>query len=235
MVVSLHRMTSYGAIAVSSARTDPSGIAVVVSRVLDGTALELTVGDDHVQASVEHDHHDTLGWLHLMDVWHATLRCELGDVSLGHAAPRSGSSAIRRTRFEAAEALRLGERAFGGGHLTGYGDAQLAAFLLRHADLDDLRSLYERTLGKLFDEDSKRGGDLLVTLHAYCDTGGSLSQTAERLGVHRNTVLYRVRRIQNVTLTNLHDGPSRLLLQVGMVAGRLAGASVAHSLHRASA
>ena len=130
----------------------------------------------------------------------------------------------------APEALRLGERAFGGGHLTGYGDAQLAAFLLRHADLDDLRSLYERTLGKLFDEDRKRGGDLLATLHAYCDTGGSLSQTAERLGVHRNTVLYRVRRIQTVTLTNLQDGPSRLLLQVGMVAGRLARPSVAHSL-----
>ena len=131
--------------------------------------------------------------------------------------------------------MRLGERAFGTGHLTGYSDAQLAAFLLRHADLDDLRSLYERTLGKLFDEDRKRGGDLLATLHAYCDTGGSLSQTAERLGVHRNTVLYRVRRIQSVTLTNLQDGPSRLLMQVGMVAGRLARPPVTRTLRRASA
>lgn len=51
--------------------------------------------------------------------------------------------------------------------------------------------------------------------------------------MHRNTVLYRVRRIQTVTLTNLQDGPSRLLLQVGMVAGRLARPSMAHPLaHR---
>jgi DNA-binding PucR family transcriptional regulator len=228
-------MTSYGAIALSSAKTRPEEIAVVVARVLDARALELVVSDEDVQISVAHDHHDAQGWLRLVDDWHAMLKREVGDISVGHAAPRAGPSATRRTRFEAAEALRLGERAFGGGHLTGYGDAQLAAFLLRHADLDDLRSLYERTLGKLFDEDRKRGSDLLATLHAYCDTGGSLSQTAERLGVHRNTVLYRVRRIQTVTLTNLQDGPSRLLLQVGMVAGRLARPSVAHSLRRAPA
>jgi len=228
-------MTAYGAVAVSSTTTRPAELAGVVARVLDGRALELTVGDDDVQFSVAHDHHDAQGWLRLVDAWHASFKSELEDISLGHAAPRSGPSATRRTRFEAAEALRLGERAFGCGHLTGYSDAQLAAFLLRHADLDDLRSLYERTLGKLFDEDRKRGGELLATLHVYCDTGGSLSQTAERLGVHRNTVLYRVRRIQSVTLTNLQDGPSRLLMQVGMVAGRLARPPVAHALRRASA
>ena len=228
-------MTSYGAIAVSSASTDPAGIADVLARVLDGCSLEVTVGDEDVQVSVAHDHHDAQRWLRLVNTWHASLKNEIGDISVGHAAPRSGPSATRRTRFEAAEALRLGERAFGGGHLTGYSDAQLAAFLLRNADLDDLRALYERTLGKLFDEDRKRGGDLLATLHAYCDTGGSLSQTAERLGVHRNTVLYRVRRIQSVTLTNLQDGPSRLLMQVGMVAGRLARPPVTHALRRASA
>jgi sugar diacid utilization regulator len=228
-------MTSYGAVALSSVTARPVEIAGVVARVLDGNAPELAIGEEDIQFSVAHDHHDAQGWLRLMDAWHASFRRELGDVSLGHAAPRSGPSAMRRTRFEAAEALRLGERAFGSGHLTGYGDAQLAAFLLRHADLDDLRSLYERTLGKLFDEDRKRGGDLLATLHAYCDTGGSLSQTAERLGVHRNTVLYRVRRIQSVTLTNLQDGPSRLLMQVGLVAGRLARPPVTHALRRASA
>ena len=228
-------MTSYGAIAVSSATTPPAETASILARILDGIALELTVGDEDVQASIAHDHHDAQGWLRRVDAWHTSLKSELGDISVGHAAPRSGPAASRRTRYEAAEALRLGERAFGGGHLTGYSDAQLAAFLLRHADLDDLRSLYERTLGKLFDEDRKRGGDLLATLHAYCDTGGSLSQTAERLGVHRNTVLYRVRRIQSVTLTNLQDGPSRLLMQVGMVAGRLARPAVTHSLRRAPA
>jgi DNA-binding PucR family transcriptional regulator len=228
-------MTSYGAVAVSSSTTRPAEIAGVVARVLDNRALELAVGDEDVQFSVAHDHHDAQGWLRLVADWHASFKTELGEVSLGHAAPRSGPSAPRRTRFEAAEALRLGERAFGGGHVTGYSDAQLAAFLLRHADLDDLRSLYERTLGKLFDEDRKRGGELLATLHAYCDTGGSLSQTAERLGVHRNTVLYRVRRIQSVTLTNLQDGPSRLLMQVGMVAGRLARPPVPHTFRRASA
>ena len=120
--------------------------------MLDGTLFDLAVGDEHVLAAVSHDHHAAQGWLRLTEAWHASLTDRLGEVSVGHAAPRSGLAATRRTRFEAAEALRLGERAFGAGKLTGYSDAQLAAFLLRHADLDDLRSLYERTLGKLFDE-----------------------------------------------------------------------------------
>ena len=48
-------------------------------------------------------------------------------------------------------------------------------------------------------------------------------------------MLYRVRRIKTVTLTNLQDGPSRLLLQVGLVAGRLARPPMASALRRASA
>jgi purine catabolism regulator len=214
-------MSAYGAIAVRVPGTPPARVAPVLARALDGYTTEIVVADEDVRATIGHNEHQQPGWLRLISACHSALQAEFGTASVGFAVPRDGGGALGRTLFEATEALHLGERAFGGGQVTGYGDALLAAFLLRHADLDTLRALYERTLGNLLDEDRDWGGELVATLDAYCDTGGSVRKTAERLGVHRNTVLHRMRRIREVMLTNLEDGSTRVLLQVGLVAGRL--------------
>jgi hypothetical protein len=214
-------MNAHGAVALRILSTSPARVAELLPTALGSRGAEIVIADDDVRASIRYDAHDQPGWLRLIDTCHAELRGRLGVVSLGYAMPRDGDGAAGRALFEAVEALYLGERAFGAGYATGYGDALLAAFLLRHADLDALRSLYERTLGNLLDEDRDWGGELLATLNAYCDSGGSVRKTAERLGVHRNTVLHRMRRIRAVMLTNLEDGSSRVMLQVGLVAGRL--------------
>ena len=57
-------------------------------------------------------------------------------------------------------------------------------------------------------------------MEAYCETFVT-KRTAERLGVHRNTVLYRLKRIEEITSSDLDDGPTRLLIQFGLLAGRL--------------
>ena len=69
-------------------------------------------------------------------------------------------------------------------------------------------------------EDSKREGDLVNTLEVYCQTFAT-QRTAERLGIHRNTVLYRIKRIENITAADLADGPTRLMFQLGLLAGRV--------------
>jgi DNA-binding PucR family transcriptional regulator len=45
-------------------------------------------------------------------------------------------------------------------------------------------------------------------------------RTAERLGIHRNTVLHRLELIEEVTALDVEDGSSRLFLQLGILAGR---------------
>ncbi|HEY3059998.1 MAG TPA: helix-turn-helix domain-containing protein [Chloroflexota bacterium] len=227
-------MSSYGALAINISGVPPGRVAATLSEVLGDVIAEVVIGDDDVYACITHDARDQPGWMRLIDRCHARVSAEFGIASLGFAVPRTGWGAAGRALFEAREALRLGERAFGPGRPTGYGDALLATFLLRHADLDALRSLHERALGKLLDEDRDGNGDLVATLTAYCDSGGSVRKTAERLGVHRNTVLHRMRRIRAVMLTNLEDGSSRVMLQVGIVAGRLVRPG-RPSLHRAPA
>ncbi|MER3557076.1 MAG: hypothetical protein C4302_03820 [Thermus sp.] len=58
--------------------------------------------------------------------------------------------------------------------------------------------------------------DLVPTLEAYLASGGSLKQTADRLGVHPNTVLYRLHRVEELTGLNLSSTHDRLLLYMAI-------------------
>ncbi|WP_425540249.1 PucR family transcriptional regulator [Microaceticoccus formicicus] len=59
---------------------------------------------------------------------------------------------------------------------------------------------------KLKEYDSDSDGDLLETLYAYICYERSLVRTAEKLNVHRNTVVYRVNRINEIINLDL-DNP----------------------------
>ncbi|MGI9149819.1 MAG: PucR family transcriptional regulator [Chloroflexota bacterium] len=115
---------------------------------------------------------------------------------------------------------------FGPGHATSYADAQLAKFLLGHRSPHELRALYERAIGKLAAADHR----LLATLEVYCETYATQG-TATRPGVHRDTVLYRLKLIEEITGVDLEDGSSRLFLQLGLLAGRLGCQSCGSQLH----
>ena len=70
----------------------------------------------------------------------------------------------------------------------------------------------------LVDYDHHRGSDLIKTLTVYFDTGTNASETADRLFLHRNSLLYRLERIGELTGLNLKESDARLALQLGLLA-----------------
>jgi DNA-binding PucR family transcriptional regulator len=54
------------------------------------------------------------------------------------------------------------------------------------------------------------------TLDAFFAANGSPKEAAERLGVHRNTVLYRLDRIRDITGYDLDDASVRMRLQLAL-------------------
>ena len=62
--------------------------------------------------------------------------------------------------------------------------------------------------------DERNGADLMSTLEAYFAAHGSPTDTAQRLRVHRNTVLYRLRRIEEIGGLRLDDPAARLNLHL---------------------
>ncbi|GEL16826.1 helix-turn-helix domain-containing protein [Pseudonocardia asaccharolytica] len=57
----------------------------------------------------------------------------------------------------------------------------------------------EQCIGPLRRSDQTTGGDLVETLRSYLASGAQVRATAKALGVHENTVRYRLGRIEHVT------------------------------------
>jgi len=76
-------------------------------------------------------------------------------------------------------------------------------------------------LGALEDYDRARGMELVETLGVYLDSGASVAAAAERLGVHRNTLAYRIARIVDVSGHELADPATRFDLQLAIALRRL--------------
>lgn len=89
--------------------------------------------------------------------------------------------------------------------------------------LDDLSrsselSPFRKLVLPLRNYDRKRSSDLIRTLSVYFDTGANASETADRLFLHRNSLLYRLERIQELTGLDLKEPDARLALQLGLLA-----------------
>lgn len=81
---------------------------------------------------------------------------------------------------------------------------------------DDLEAFSAEVLGGLLAYDEKRGGGLVQTLEAYLDLGGGMQEIADRLFIHRNSLIYRLRRIEELTGRMLADPHDRLLLHLAL-------------------
>ena len=85
--------------------------------------------------------------------------------------------------------------------------------LARSPDLAPFRELVR----PLEEHDRARRSDLVRTLRAYFAAGGNASEAAERLFLHRNSMLYRLERIQKLTGLDLKDPDASLALRLGLL------------------
>jgi DNA-binding PucR family transcriptional regulator len=65
--------------------------------------------------------------------------------------------------------------------------------------------------------DRERRSDLVRTLRVYFAAGANASEAADRLFLHRNSMLYRLARIEKLTGLDLKDPWARLALQLGLL------------------
>jgi purine catabolism regulator len=73
-------------------------------------------------------------------------------------------------------------------------------------------ALVRRLLGPIFDYEQSQDGDLIVTLRTYLDSQRSWQKTAAALFAHRQTIIYRIRKIGE--LTGLDMGETSTVAQL---------------------
>ncbi len=146
------------------------------------------------------------------------LRAPSGLVAAGISRPATGLSALREAYREAKDALSIAHELGDLEQTTFYGDLKLYQLLLalKEYNLDHLRQFYQATLSPLVEHDDRKQGDLLRTLNGFFQANGNLAKAAQDLQVHRNTLVYRLERISELTDLDLDDADNRLILHLAL-------------------
>ncbi|WP_219414506.1 helix-turn-helix domain-containing protein [Pseudonocardia nigra] len=129
----------------------------------------------------------------------------------GIGRPHRGPTGLAETLAEARDAAYLArshEHRPAAEHVDEFGVARLLATWQRS---EILQAFADSALAPLRDIE---GGQLLVTLRAYLEANGSITGTAQLLGLHRNTVTTRLHRLRGRLGVDLDDASQRLALQM---------------------
>jgi len=141
------------------------------------------------------------------------IRCGIG-------APAEDLVEWRSSFHQAGQALELARR-IGQRAPLFFPDLSVYRLLLQMEHSPELGAFLEETLGPLLAQEGS--AELLRTLESYFEHNGNLSQTAEDLYIHRNTLAYRLERIAQVTKLNLDAPETRLAVQLALHIHRMTG------------
>jgi PucR family transcriptional regulator, purine catabolism regulatory protein len=100
--------------------------------------------------------------------------------------------------LEAWETIDIGKKIFGTDFALTYTDMAPYHLVKRFLTSAGTAQLYERIYEPLLQYDREKGGELVQTLEAYIECNFSRTKTAERLHLHRNSLNYRLQKIEEL-------------------------------------
>jgi PucR family transcriptional regulator, purine catabolism regulatory protein len=139
----------------------------------------------------------------------------LGDVTVtvGVGEDFASIDGIAESIRQAELAAQVGGTIWGGNRVIHYGDLGVHRVLYALREHD---GMIPTSLQRLIDYDTHHNAEFVRTLASYLRAMGKLRPTADELGIHRNTLEYRMQRIQEVAGVDLEDANERLALDLGI-------------------
>jgi len=118
-----------------------------------------------------------------------------GGTVVGTSLPFRAGASLRVARREAQWAITRAVES--GREAVSYGDDRTGRWLT--GESADLRALVDGVLRAVMDYDDAHGGDLLPTIRTWLEHDRQTDKAAQALHIHPNTLLYRVRRFEQIT------------------------------------
>ncbi|MGN7895741.1 PucR family transcriptional regulator [Bacillus sp. 22475] len=134
-------------------------------------------------------------------------------ISFGIANSSEQLLHISHSFKEATDAFYYGEMSGSKEFIEIYQAKEISA-ILRMIPQEQLKKFYESTLQSLANENEKDHAVLLHTLSVYLETHCAISETAKRLFLHRNTVIYRLEKCEEILGRNIKDPNETLQLRI---------------------
>ncbi|MEL7568132.1 MAG: PucR family transcriptional regulator [Dehalobacterium sp.] len=121
---------------------------------------------------------------------------------------------IKEAFTEASRAVEIGIKL--NQKVTHIHEHDLFNFYMDMPNTEFLASFVEKTLGKVKKNDLTYRNDLLITLNTYLSCNSNIQETSARLFIHRQTLRYRLKKLEKILDVDLHDHNIKLKLQLAL-------------------
>lgn len=148
-----------------------------------------------------------------------------GALVVAASEPCAGAAGVARAFQDVAQVQRCQLRFLGtdSARLLTVAELGPARVFLCSADRREVERYVQQTLGELL-ADKRASVSVLRTLGAFFDGGQTVRGAATLLGVHENTIRYRLSRVQDVTGFDVVNRPQdQLAVQIALLVVRLRG------------
>ncbi len=144
---------------------------------------------------------------HFLDELEMQLKAEYPAILLswGIGDNAAGERTFHESYTDAAMALNIGTYQQSPGHRSTYESTRLYRALLNLARTKEIRDITHSVLDILLEHDLHHGLDLVHTLNLFIRHKGNVSKTSRSLNLHRQSLLYRLRKIESLTERSLND------------------------------
>jgi purine catabolism regulator len=141
-------------------------------------------------------------------------------IRCGVGKPASDLPSWRDSFSQAGQALEMARR-FHERKLLYFPDLSVYRLLFQFEHNPELSAFQEEILGPVLAYEG--GQELLQTLEVYFAHNGSLTQAADALYIHRNTLIYRLDRVAEIGGFNLDNPETRLAVELALHIYRMRG------------
>jgi len=154
---------------------------------------------------------------------HATVAEMLPEitVSIGLGRPHKSLVDLRQSYYEATYAIKIRKLKGDTSVIASFDDLGSYGLLLGLQDTLSLEVFYDSVLGALREYDEENSSDLVKSLAYFLEANGHWGDAAERLYVHRHTLRYRMKRVEEITGRSLESAQDRMEFWLALKAREL--------------
>jgi sugar diacid utilization regulator/uncharacterized protein (DUF2164 family) len=135
------------------------------------------------------------------------------EVSIGIGRMKPKLTSVHESFKEATKCIKFLQNYHFDQHVLCFTDLGVQRFILQNSE-EELADFVQEVLGPLIQYEQARKGDLLHTLIAYLNQNQNAKKTAAFLHIHSNTLNYRLKRIEEILLTDLSDSQQLFNIQL---------------------
>jgi len=128
------------------------------------------------------------------------------NLQAGISRPFSKLADVKEHYLESFEAIKLGNRINKEQHFYKYEDYLIFDFINNYSHVEKCKKFIHHSLIRLIEYDKENSTDYVRSFYTYLCNFKNIKDSATILNIHRNTMFYRIEKIESLLNVDLNDG-----------------------------